>query len=392
MAAGADVSTTARDLGLVETRRVVLYDRDDPLVLSSGRTLAPVEVAYETYGTLNADASNAVVICHALTGDAHAAGHHGDPSRRGWWDTLIGPGKAVDTDRFFVVCSNLLGGCKGTTGPRSIDPATGRRYGMSFPPITISDLVAVQRRLLHHLGVRQLHAAIGGSLGGMQVLQWLLDWPGEIERAVMVCATSALSAQNIALSTAARSAILRDPAFRGGEYEDGEGPDVGLAVARMIGHITYLSEQGMAEKFGRDRRDGRTDARLEDADTWLGTAFEVESYLYHQASSFLRRFDALSYLWLTRVMDFFEPFSEPERVRAALARQPDMRALVLSFESDWRFPTAHSVRLAEGLREGGARHVELREIPSTYGHDSFLLRVPGYQEAVAAFLADAPLP
>lgn len=379
-------------LGRVQTQRVILFGEDDPLVLAGGRRLAPVTVAYETYGELAADGSNAVVVCHALTGDANAAGHHGDPARPGWWDTLIGPGKPVDTDRFFVVSSNLLGGCQGTTGPRSIDPATGRRYGMGFPPIAMADLVAVQRALLRHLGVTKLHAAIGGSLGGMQVLQWLLDAPGEIERAAIIGASSALSAQNIAFSTVARTAILRDPSFAGGDYPDGGGPDVGLAVARMMAHITYLSDGGMAERFGRDRRDGRTDARLEDAETWLGTAFEIESYLDHQGRSFLQRFDALSYLWLTRVMDFFAPFADPSAVTQALAAQPAARQLVLSFDSDWRFPTGHSVRIAEGLRAGGARDVTLREIASPHGHDSFLLPVPAYHEAVRAFLADDPVP
>jgi homoserine O-acetyltransferase len=388
----SDIVAAPREIGLVETKRVVLYDEDDPLVLSSGRRLWPVEVAYETYGTLDDDGGNAIVVCHALTGDAHAAGHHGDPRRRGWWDVLIGPGKPIDTDRFFVVASNLLGGCQGTTGPRSIDPRTGKRYGMRFPPITMRDLVTVQRRLVQHLGITKLHAAIGGSLGGMQVLQWLLDHPGEVERAAIICASSALSAQNIAFSTAARSAIMRDPAFRGGDYPDGEGPDVGLAVARMVGHITYLSEGGMQERFGRRRRDGRTDARLEDAETWLGTAFEVESYLNHQASSFLRRFDALSYLWLSRVMDFFDPFADREAVAASIARQPDARQLVLSFDSDWRFPTSHSTRIATELRAAGARHVHQREIASPHGHDSFLLDVPEYHEAVRAFLLDEPVP
>lgn len=379
-------------LGRVHTQRVVLFDEDDPLVLTGGARLSPVEVAYETYGELDDGGTNAVVVCHALTGDAHAAGHHGDPERRGWWDTLIGPGKPVDTDRFFVVSSNLLGGCQGTTGPRSVDPRTGRPYGLRFPPLAMADLVTVQRRLLRHLGVTRLHAALGGSLGGMQVLQWLLDAPGEIERAAIICASSGLSPQNIAFSAVARAAILRDPAFADGDYPPGGGPDVGLAIARMMAHITYLSEGGMRDRFGRARRDGRTDGRLEDARTWLGTAFEVESYLDHQGQSFLQRFDALSYLWLTRVMDFFEPFAEPAAVAAALAAQPNARQLVLSFDSDWRFPTTHSAQIAAGLRAGGAQHVAFREVASPHGHDSFLLPVPAYHEAIRAFLQDEPVP
>jgi homoserine O-acetyltransferase len=334
-------------------------------VLESGARLAPVEVAYETYGTLAPDASNAVVVCHALTGDAHAAGHHGDAARRGWWDTLIGPGRPVDTDACFVVCANLLGGCQGTTGPSSLDPATGRAYGLEFPLFTVRDLVAVQRALLAHLGIRRLHAAIGGSLGGMQVLQWALDHPGEVERAVVVCASARLSAQNLAFSATGRAAILRDPAFAAGAPS-------GLATARMLAHITYLSEVGMERKFARARRgSGMT----------LGSDFEVEHYLDHQAEVFLARFDPLSYLYLSRVMDYFEPFADPR----APDRVGPTRFLLVSFDSDWRFGPAHSARIERELaaRGGDVRHVT---VASPWGHDSFLLDVPEYHAAVAAHL------
>jgi homoserine O-acetyltransferase len=370
---------TRRSLGLVETQRVVLYTEDDPLVLDSGETLFPVEVAYETYGERTADDGNVVVICHALTGDANAAGHHGDPDRPGWWDTLIGPGKPVDTDRLFVISSNLLGGCQGTTGPSSIDPATGAPYGLRFPIFTVSDLVKVQRRLLEHLGVQRVLAAIGGSLGGMQVLQWALDHPGELDNAIVVCATSRLSAQNIAFSAVARAAIMNDPDFADGDYyATGKGPDHGLSVARMMAHITYLSEESMRQKFGRRIQD-REEPRFD-----LGVDFQVESYLQHQGKAFLDRFDANSYLYLTRVMDYFDPFADAARVREQLARVAT-KFLVLSFDTDWRFDTSHSRGIVRTLTAHRVP-VTFREISSPHGHDSFLLEVPEYHRTVAAYL------
>jgi homoserine O-acetyltransferase len=370
---------TRRSLGLVETQRVVLSTEDDPLVLDSGETLFPVEVAYETYGERTADDGNVVVICHALTGDANAAGHHGDPDRPGWWDTLIGPGKPVDTDRLFVISSNLLGGCQGTTGPSSIDPATGAPYGLRFPIFTVSDLVKVQRRLLEHLGVQRVLAAIGGSLGGMQVLQWALDHPGELDNAIVVCATSRLSAQNIAFSAVARAAIMNDPDFADGDYyATGKGPDHGLSVARMMAHITYLSEESMRQKFGRRIQD-REEPRFD-----LGVDFQVESYLQHQGKAFLDRFDANSYLYLTRVMDYFDPFADAARVREQLARVAT-KFLVLSFDTDWRFDTSHSRGIVRTLTAHRVP-VTFREISSPHGHDSFLLEVPEYHRTVAAYL------
>jgi homoserine O-acetyltransferase len=366
-------------LGLVETRRAVLFTEDDPLVLASGATLGPVEVAFETYGVLSASRDNVVVLCHALTGDAHAAGHHGDPSKVGWWDNLVGPGRAVDTDRFFVVCANLLGGCQGTTGPLSPDPATGRPYGLDFPLLDMSDLVAVQRALLAHLGVERVHAAVGGSLGGMQILQWVLDAPEQLDRAVLVAASSQLTAQNIAFSTVAREAIVRDPGFAAGRYPDtGDRPDVGLAVARMMAHITYVSEESLTAKFGRRRRSAGPPR--------MGTDFEVESYLDHQGRVFLERFDALTYLYLSRVMDYFDPFASP--AAASRIAAGTTRFLVLSFDTDWRFPTGQSRRIHDHLTAAGApsEHVE---IASPWGHDSFLLQPPGYHERIAAFLDPA---
>ena len=360
-------------LGYVEPQRVVLFHEDDPLVLESGARLAPVEVQYETYGTLAPDGSNAVFVCHALTGDAHAAGHQGDPERLGWWDTLIGPGKPLDTDGLFVICPNLLGGCQGTTGPSSVDPETGTPFGLRFPHFTVADLVAVHRRLLAHLGVERLHGAIGGSLGGMQVLQWALDHPSEIANAILVCASARLSAQNIAFSAVARASITSDEHFAAGDYyATSERPRVGLAVARMMAHITYVSEESLLRKFGRERT-GETPTFEID--------FQVESYLEHQGQSFVDRFDANSYLYLTRVMDYFDPFADETDAIARL-REVQTRFLVVSFDTDWRFPTAHSTEIARVLALAGC-DVRQEEVVSPWGHDSFLLDVPRYHELVA---------
>ncbi len=365
----------AGSVGLTRTERALLFTEESPLVLDSGHTLGPVEVAYETYGQLDDDAGNAVVICHALTGDAHAAGHHGDPARPGWWDNLIGPGKPIDTDRFFVVSSNLLGGCSGTTGPSSLDPSTGRPYGLRFPLFTVSDLLKPQRALLAHLGISRPLAAIGGSLGGMQVLQWAIDHPDELGAGIVVCASARLSAQNIAFSAVGRAAIMRDENFAGGDYyATGKRPDVGLALARMAAHITYVSEDSLETKFGRARSGEQT----------LDVDFEVEHYLEHQGRSFLERFDANSYLYLSRVMDFYDPFDAASRARLEQCRTS---FLALAFDSDWRFPTNHSRHIVEELGAAGVA-AELREITSPFGHDSFLLPVAAYHETIRAFLAD----
>jgi homoserine O-acetyltransferase len=355
----------------------VLADATTPFVLASGATLEHVEVAFEQAGTPNAARTNTIVVCHALTGDAHATG---TPEHPGWWDTLIGPGRPVDTDRFHVVCANLLGGCQGTTGPGSTDPATGRPYGLRFPLFGVGDLVELHRRLLAHLGIPRPLAALGGSLGGMQALEWSLAHPGELRGAVVIAASGALSAQNLALSTVAREAILRDPAFHGGDYlEHGTRPDDGLAVARMLGHVTYLSEPGMQDRFGRDRVGGQ-----DDPITLRGPSFEVEGYLFHQAERFLERFDANSYLYLSRCMDGFDAFAGgPARAQAAAAA--GTRHLVVSFDSDWRFSTAHSDAIAAALGEGGAS-VDRVDVPSSWGHDSFLLEFEEYHAAVARFL------
>lgn len=360
----------------MESRTVRLFDSAHPLVLGSGAEINQVDVTYETYGELNDSATNAIYICHALTGDAHAAGRHRGQDKPGWWDTIIGPGKPIDTDRFFVISSNLLGGCRGTTGPASVNPETGKVWGLDFPLLQMIDFVTVHRALMHHLGVDKLLAAVGGSLGGMQVLQWALAFPDDMASAVCIAASSRLTAQNIAFSAVARDAITSDPGFEHGHYlEAGTSPDTGLATARMMAHITYLSEEAMDEKFGRRFQE-------ENTGRGFGVDFAVESYLNYQAKSFLSRFDALSYLYLTRVMDYFDPFAEGDVDRLAAS---DTRFLVVSFDSDWRFDTAHSRRIVRTL-ESSRVPVTFREISSPWGHDSFLLEVGEYHELMSAFL------
>ena len=367
-------------VGLVTPTTVALFTPDDPLVMVRGGRLDRVEVAYETYGTLSGDRDNVVFICHALTGDAHAAGWRPGAAKPGWWDNLIGPGKPVDTDKVFVICPNILGGCQGTTGPGSVNPATGRVFGLSFPLLDMADLVAVHRRLLAHLGISRLLAAVGGSLGGMQVLEWALRFPADVTNAVIVAASSRLTAENIAFSAVAREAIMRDPGFAGGHYaEVGTAPQTGLSIARMMAHITYLSSEALASKFGRE-------PQKPGSEPGFGVDFAVESYLRHQAEVFLDRFDALSYLYLSRVMDYFDPFARPGATAAIAEVRPNV--LVASFTTDWRFGRNHSLRLVARLHGAGVP-VTYRSIPSDQGHDSFLLPVPRYHETIRAFLRRA---
>ena len=366
----------AGSVGVVSTQTVRLFTAENPLQLEQGGTLGPIDVAFETYGTLSEAADNAVFVCHALTGDAHAAGWHDGDARPGWWDNLIGPGKPLDTNRFFVICANLIGGCQGSTGPSSTNPATGQAYGLDFPVLMTRDLVAVHRALVKHLGITRLLAAIGGSLGGMQVLQWGLDHPEDVANALVIAASSRLTAQNIAFSAVARRAIMSDPNFEAGSYAAaGVNPDVGLSIARMMAHITYLSEDALTEKFGRQVDPNRVQPGF-------GIDFTVESYLAHQGQVFLERFDALSYLYLTRVMDYFDPFADPNALDAVKANPVNW--LVLSFATDWRFGTNHSRRIVRTLEHAG-QPVTFREIPSNYGHDSFLLIIEPYHDTLVAY-------
>ncbi len=376
---GAVDDASSGEGGMV-SETVQLFDAARPLALISGATLTEVDVTFETYGRLNAAASNAVFICHALTGDAHAAGRREGDSRPGWWDTMIGPGKPVDTDTWFVVCANILGGCQGTTGPSSVNPATDEPYGLDFPLLHMSDFVTVHRALGRHLGVTRWAALIGGSLGGMQVLQWALDHPEDMGNAVVLAGSSRLTAQNIAFSAVGRQAIMKDSGFRGGRFlSEGTTPKKGLAVARMMAHITYLSEAAFSEKFGRAAQSGELTPNF-------GVDFAVESYLDHQGEAFQSRFDALSYLYLTRVMDYFDPFASPGAIDALAAGC--VKFLVMSFDTDWRFSTEHSRRIVRHL-EGARVPTSFREILSPWGHDSFLLDIPTYHDTMRAFMERA---
>lgn len=375
------MATFGDGLGVVTTHHVQLFDAENPLRLASGAELDEVVVAYETYGTLNAERSNAIYICHALTGDAHAAGWHPGDRHPGWWDTMIGPGKAIDTDRWFVISSNLLGGCRGTTGPSSINPATGQAWGLDFPLLDMTDFVQVHRKLVAELGIGRLHAVVGGSMGGMQALQWALDHPAEMSNSLVIAASSRLTAQNIAFSAVGRQAIMRDEHFWGGRFaEHDDNPGTGLAIARMMAHITYTSEEGFQNKFGRA-------TQRAESSPGFGVDFAVEGYLEHQGEIFLARFDALSYLYLTRVMDYFDPFARPDALD--LVRREPVRFLVVSFDSDWRFSTEHSRRIVRHLA-AAELPVSFRDIRSPWGHDSFLLTIEPYLDTVRHFLEAKP--
>ena len=351
----------------------------DGLALDCGEHLPELVVAYRSYGRLNADRSNAVLVCHALTGDQYVAEHHPLTGKPGWWDAVVGPGRPVDTDRFFVICANVLGGCMGSTGPRSLRP-DGRLWGTDFPPITIRDMVRAQKRLIEHLGIRRLFAVIGGSMGGMQALQWAASYPESVFAAVPVATASYHSAQNIAFHEVGRQAIFADPDYQDGRYwESGRIPARGLAVARMCAHITYLSEQALTRKFGR---------RLQNASglAVFGEMFEVESYLRHQGSSFVRRFDANSYLTITRAMDYFDLAADHGGDVANAFRGTPTRFLLVSFSSDWLFPTAESRTMVRALNRAAA-NVSFVEVSTDKGHDAFLLDEPDFHRALAGFLA-----
>jgi homoserine O-acetyltransferase len=360
---------------IVETQCV----RFDSLPLDSGVTLAPVDVAYETYGELNAAKSNAILIQHAFSGDAHAAGISTDAGKPGWWDNMIGPGKAFDTDKYFVLCSNVLGGCKGTTGPSSINPETGCPYAMSFPVITISDIVRLQKKLVEHLGIQRLLCVAGGSMGGMQALEWAVAYPDSVAAAMPIATTARHSAQQIAFNEVGRQAIMSDPDWNEGNYYGRKPPARGLAVARMVGHITYMSDDSMREKFGRRFREKGEE--LPD----FSKVFEVESYLRYRGSQFVDRFDANTYLYITKAMDYFDIANGHGNLASALERTKS-RFLVLSFSSDWLYPTYQSLEIVSALR-GRNRDVAFCELPSNYGHDAFLVDVAEQADLVRGFLA-----
>ena len=350
------------------------------LVLESGQRLPDLAIAYETYGRLDPNRRNAVLVCHALTMDQYVAGTNPLTGRPGWWEGVVGPGCTVDTDRYFVVCANVLGGCMGSTGPRSRGP-DGESWGPAFPSVTIRDMVRAQARLVKHLGIERLLAVIGGSMGGMQALEWAATYPGRVTAAAVIAAAPLHSAQNIAFHEVGRQAVLADPDWHGGHYEaHGVVPARGLAVARMAAHITYVSEEALARKFGRRLREG--------APSLFGDQFEVESYLNHQGSTFVRRFDANSYLTITRAMDLFDLAAEHDGDLARAFHGSRTRFLIVSFSSDWLFPTAQSRAIVRALNRAGANS-SFVEIATDKGHDAFLLDEPDFHEALGGFLAGA---
>ncbi|GGM86570.1 homoserine O-acetyltransferase [Thermopolyspora flexuosa] len=388
-------------VGVVETRYL---DLPEPIPLDCGRELYPVRVAYETYGTLSPLRDNVILVCHALSGDAHAAGIAKTPPEAGtrdgfgaeerdgarnkglgWWDGMIGPGKAFDTDRYFVVCTNLLGGCRGTTGPSSINPETGEPYGPDFPVITVADMVRTQRAFLRALGIERLAAVAGGSLGGMQALEWAVSYPDEVDSIVVIASTHALHPQGVAWNAIAREAIMRDPAWQGGRYYGtGRAPDAGMGVARMVGHITYLSAVALEGKFGR-RLQFSDDIRY----TITEPEFQVENYLRHQAGSFVKRFDANTYLYLSRALTYFDLARQHGGGSLERALEPvRARTLLIAFSSDWLYPPSASEEIERALRALG-KPVELHVIDAPYGHDCFLLEEARQTPIIQRFLAEA---
>ncbi|WGD29214.1 homoserine O-acetyltransferase [Ancylobacter sp. WKF20] len=359
---------------------VAHFGPDKPLKLDAGGELSPFQIAYQTYGTLNAARSNAILICHALSGDQHAANVHPVTGKPGWWETLIGPGKPIDTDRFFVIASNVLGGCLGTTGPSSTNPATGQPYGLDLPVVTIGDMVRAQAMLIDHLGIERLLAVVGGSMGGMQVLQWAASYPERVFAAMPIATAARHSAQNIAFHEVGRQAVMADPDWRGGRYlAEGTSPRRGLSVARMAAHITYMSDSSLHRKFGRRLQDraGRTFSF--DAD------FQVESYLRYQGESFVDRFDANSYLYVTRAMDYFDLAADYGGVLANAFKGAKTRFCLVSFTSDWLFTTADSRAIVHALNASGAQ-VSFAEIDSDKGHDAFLLDEPEFFAITRGFI------
>lgn len=366
------------------------YVSEEPFACEHGQELPGYTLRYETYGRLNAAGDNAVLVCHALSGDHHCAGIHSLNDRKpGWWNNLIGPGKALDTNHYQVLCANVLGGCQGSTGPMSTDPRTGRPYGTTFPLVTIRDMVRSQKRWLEALGVRRLHAAIGGSMGGMQVLQWGLEYPGFVRKLIAMATTARESAQAIAFNEVGRQAILQDPDWAGGTYPSGGGPRVGLAIARMMAHITYLSDASMARKFGRRQvaaRLGAAAAALaEPPANAFDVQFEVESYLRYQGQSFINRFDANSYLYITRALDQFDLAAAHDSLETALG-PVDAQTLVVGFTSDWLFPPDQNRAIATALLRAGKR-ASYAELHTDLGHDSFLLESKQLYDLIRGFLA-----
>ncbi|MCG8632695.1 MAG: homoserine O-acetyltransferase [Desulfobacterales bacterium] len=372
---------TGATVGIVKKEYFTFTDQSDPLTLESGATLAPVTLAYETCGTLNADKSNVILILHALTGDSHMAGYYkaGDP-KPGWWDIMVGPGKGIDTDKYFVICSNILGSCMGSTGPSSTNPDTGEPYGTDFPMITVGDMVRTQKALLDHLGIKRLLSVIGGSVGGMQVLEWTVRYPDMVASAIPLATTCRHSALAIAFNEVARQSIMADPNWNNGDYYGGKKPDMGLAIARMIGHITYLSDESMRMKFGR-RLQNRSALKFE-----FGAEFQVESYLQYQGNKFIERFDANSFLYITKAADYFDlarEYGKGSLVNAFSGAKS--KFLVVSYTSDWLYPTYQSKEMVKAMKKNNL-DVSFCEIDAQWGHDAFLLPDPRIDNLITGFL------
>lgn len=367
----------ADSVGIVPTQT---FRHTQPFLLQCGKTLPGFELVFETYGALNDDASNAILVCHALSGHQHAAGYNSaDESKPGWWDSCIGPGKPIDTNLFYVVSLNNLGGCHGSTGPLSIDPGSGKPYGPHFPTVVVKDWVNSQVLLAEHLGIKKFAAVIGGSLGGMQALQWAIDYPQQLHAAVVIAAAAKLSAQNIAFNEIARQAIMSDANFAEGHYaDDARIPAQGLGLARMIGHVTYLSDDGMREKFGRELKSG-------DLNRGADVEFQVESYLRHQGQAFSQRFDANTYMLMTKALDFFDPARDCDDDLVATLAPVEARLLVISFTTDWRFSVARSKEIVDALT-AARKNVASAVIESEHGHDSFLLPLPRYFDLLRTYL------
>ncbi|MBN2483266.1 MAG: homoserine O-acetyltransferase [Candidatus Omnitrophica bacterium] len=363
-------------VGIVETKYFTFAEGSRKLLLESGEKFGPITLAYETYGQLNEKKDNAVLIVHALSGDAHVAGYHQGDEKPGWWDDMIGPHKAFDTTKYFVICSNVIGGCKGSTGPSTVNPVTGKPYGLSFPMITIADMVNAQKELIDHLGIKKLLTVAGGSMGGMQVLQWVASYPDMIHSAIPIATVLKHSPQQIAFSEVGRQAIMADPDWGNGDYYDHAQPERGLAVARMIGHITYMSDQSMENKFSRKLKDKNYSFSF-------STDFEVEGYLRYRGDSFVKRFDANSYLYITKAMDYFD-LSEGKLFPDG--KTVDARFLVVAFRSDWLYPAYQCKEIARQLK---MRHCDVTYcvVNSTYGHDAFLLEIEEETHLVKHFLA-----
>jgi homoserine O-acetyltransferase len=366
-------------VGLVKEQVFTFGSIDNPMQLKSGHVLGPVDIVYETYGAPNEDRSNAVLVLHALSGDAHAAGYyHPNDKRTGWWDSMVGPGKTLDTTRYWVICSNIIGGCKGSTGPGSINPKTGKQYNLDFPIITVGDMVDAQKRLIEHLGIERLYAILGGSFGGFQVIEWTLRYPEMVRSALCVASSSKLSAQALAFNAVGRQAITSDPGWMGGNYEGTPGPVHGLAIARMIGHITYLSDLSMDSKFGR---------RLQSADRFsydFTTEFAVESYLKYQGEQFIERFDANSYLYITKAMDYFDVSQSYGPLNKAFSRVM-AKYLLVSYNLDWLFTTEQSKEIVRALLYND-KDVTFIEVDSPYGHDAFLIEQEQLDRIIRPFL------